>query len=81
MNLFDILGPVMVGPSSSHTAGAVRIAQPPLLGQGEAVRHPAVVGGEAQQPGDDGLVGAVALATPTSPAVSARSPGRWPTGA
>ena len=22
MNLFDILGPVMVGPSSSHTAGA-----------------------------------------------------------
>ena len=25
MNLYDILGPVMVGPSSSHTAGAVRI--------------------------------------------------------
>lgn len=25
MNLFDILGPIMVGPSSSHTAGAVRI--------------------------------------------------------
>jgi L-serine dehydratase len=25
MNLFDILGPVMVGPSSSHTAGAVKI--------------------------------------------------------
>lgn len=25
MRLFDILGPVMVGPSSSHTAGAVRI--------------------------------------------------------
>lgn len=25
MNLFDILGPVMVGPLSSHTAGAVRI--------------------------------------------------------
>lgn len=25
MNLFDIMGPVMVGPSSSHTAGAVRI--------------------------------------------------------
>lgn len=24
-NIFDILGPVMVGPSSSHTAGAVRI--------------------------------------------------------
>lgn len=25
MNLFDIIGPVMVGPSSSHTAGAARI--------------------------------------------------------
>lgn len=25
VNLFDILGPVMVGPSSSHTAGAVKI--------------------------------------------------------
>ena len=24
-NIFDILGPVMVGPSSSHTAGAARI--------------------------------------------------------
>ncbi len=27
MTLFDILGPVMVGPSSSHTAGAVRIGE------------------------------------------------------
>ena len=25
MNIFDIIGPVMVGPSSSHTAGVVRI--------------------------------------------------------
>ena len=25
MNIFDIMGPVMVGPSSSHTAGAARI--------------------------------------------------------
>ena len=25
MNLFDILGPIMIGPSSSHTAGAARI--------------------------------------------------------
>jgi L-serine dehydratase len=25
MNVFDIIGPVMTGPSSSHTAGAVRI--------------------------------------------------------
>ena len=36
MNLFDILGPVMVGPSSSHTAGAVRIGRVArrLLGEG-----------------------------------------------
>lgn len=27
MNIFDIIGPVMVGPSSSHTAGAVRIGR------------------------------------------------------
>lgn len=27
MNLFDIMGPIMVGPSSSHTAGAVRIGR------------------------------------------------------
>lgn len=25
MNIFDIMGPIMVGPSSSHTAGAVKI--------------------------------------------------------
>ncbi|MBR2880693.1 MAG: L-serine ammonia-lyase, iron-sulfur-dependent subunit beta [Oscillospiraceae bacterium] len=35
MNLFDILGPIMVEPSSSHTAGAVRIGSMAraLLGQ------------------------------------------------
>lgn len=27
MNIFDIIGPVMVGPSSSHTAGACRIGR------------------------------------------------------
>lgn len=26
-NLFDILGPIMIGPSSSHTAGACRISK------------------------------------------------------
>ncbi|MFG6353555.1 MAG: L-serine ammonia-lyase, iron-sulfur-dependent subunit beta [Oscillospiraceae bacterium] len=25
MNIFDIMGPIMIGPSSSHTAGAVRM--------------------------------------------------------
>lgn len=39
MNAFDIIGPVMIGPSSSHTAGAVRIGRVAraLLGA-EAVR-------------------------------------------
>ena len=39
IDIFDILGPVMVGPSSSHTAGAVRIGRMArtLLG-GEPVR-------------------------------------------
>lgn len=27
MNVFDIVGPVMIGPSSSHTAGAVRLGR------------------------------------------------------
>ena len=26
MSAFEVLGPIMVGPSSSHTAGALRIA-------------------------------------------------------
>lgn len=26
-SVFDIIGPVMIGPSSSHTAGAVRIGK------------------------------------------------------
>ncbi len=25
--VFDILGPIMIGPSSSHTAGAARLAK------------------------------------------------------
>ena len=27
MNVFDIIGPIMIGPSSSHTAGDVRLGQ------------------------------------------------------
>ena len=27
MTVFDIIGPIMIGPSSSHTAGAVRIGR------------------------------------------------------
>ena len=27
MNVFDMIGPIMIGPSSSHTAGAVRLGR------------------------------------------------------
>ncbi|MBP2634972.1 MAG: sdhB 1 [Firmicutes bacterium] len=37
MNIFDIIGPVMVGPSSSHTAGAVRLGNAALAILGESV--------------------------------------------
>lgn len=39
MNLFDIIGPVMVGPSSSHTAGAVRLGNLALAILGEDVKN------------------------------------------
>lgn len=39
MNLFDIIGPVMVGPSSSHTAGAVRLGNLALAILGEDIKH------------------------------------------
>ncbi len=35
MDLFDIIGPVMIGPSSSHTAGAARIGNITLALLGE----------------------------------------------
>ena len=38
MNILDIIGPVMVGPSSSHTAGAARIGQVALKLLGEKVK-------------------------------------------
>ena len=37
MQLFNILGPVMIGPSSSHTAGAARIGRIALHLLGEPV--------------------------------------------
>ena len=39
MGVFDIIGPVMVGPSSSHTAGAVRIGYIARMLLGEPVRR------------------------------------------
>ncbi len=38
MNIFDVVGPVMVGPSSSHTAGAVRIGNVSRKLLGEEIR-------------------------------------------
>ena len=40
MNVFDIIGPVMIGPSSSHTAGAVRLGRvaSKLIDNGKIVR-------------------------------------------
>lgn len=37
MKLFDVLGPIMIGPSSSHTAGAVRLGRLALELLGEPV--------------------------------------------
>ena len=39
LDIFDILGPIMVGPSSSHTAGAVRIGNMARTLLGERVVH------------------------------------------
>ena len=39
VGLFDILGPITVGPSSSHTAGAVRIGQVARMLLGEDVKR------------------------------------------
>ena len=39
MDIFEIIGPVMVGPSSSHTAGAVRIGRAAASLLGAPVRR------------------------------------------
>lgn len=39
---FDIIGPVMVGPSSSHTAGAVRLGNAARCLLGEKPRHASI---------------------------------------
>ncbi len=39
MDLFDIIGPVMIGPSSSHTAGAARIGLMARIILGDEVVH------------------------------------------
>jgi L-serine dehydratase len=39
VNIFDVIGPVMIGPSSSHTAGAVRLGNLALAILGESVKE------------------------------------------
>ena len=50
MNIFDIIGPIMIGPSSSHTAGAVRMGRVArkILGEDAAVADIGLVGSFAQ---------------------------------
>lgn len=43
MNIFDVIGPIMIGPSSSHTAGAVRLGRVARSLLGEPVAE-AVIG-------------------------------------
>ena len=37
-SVFDIIGPIMIGPSSSHTAGAARKPRPSLRGYGSLAK-------------------------------------------
>jgi L-serine dehydratase len=39
VSIFDVVGPVMIGPSSSHTAGAARLARVARLIVGEEFTH------------------------------------------
>ena len=39
IGLFDIMGPITIGPSSSHTAGAVRIGLVCRMLLGDDVKH------------------------------------------
>lgn len=51
MNIFDIIGPVMIGPSSSHTAGAVRLGRVAnkLVGSRKLVRVEITLSGSFAQ--------------------------------
>lgn len=43
MDLFDIIGPIMIGPSSSHTAGAARIGRVARRLLGEPIAQATIV--------------------------------------
>jgi len=42
-SIFDMIGPLMIGPSSSHTAGVVRIARAAIRVLGETPDHANIV--------------------------------------
>lgn len=39
LSIFDVIGPIMIGPSSSHTAGAVKLARVAALIAGKSFTH------------------------------------------
>lgn len=39
LSIFDVIGPIMIGPSSSHTAGAVRLARVTARIAGKPFKH------------------------------------------
>ncbi|MGI6661797.1 MAG: L-serine ammonia-lyase, iron-sulfur-dependent subunit beta [Bacillota bacterium] len=39
LSIFDVIGPIMIGPSSSHTAGAVKLARVSALIAGKPFKH------------------------------------------
>ncbi len=43
MDIFEIIGPVMIGPSSSHTAGAVRLGRIARMALGEEIKSANIV--------------------------------------
>ncbi len=43
LSIFDIMGPVMVGPSSSHTAGALKIGKKVQAMAGEGIRRAHII--------------------------------------
>lgn len=75
MNVFDIIGPVMIGPSSSHTAGAARLGKAAalLLGSPAADAHILLHGSFAktyQGHGTDyALVGGILKMEPWDPGI------------
>ena len=70
MNVFDIIGPVMIGPSSSHTAGAARLGRIARALFGHGTDKAIVAGVLGMAPDDARIRESLALAQMTGLAVS-----------